>query len=70
LGAGVGLARHDLRDELAERFDPGLRGAPADDLPEVHVQGGEVGQGPAALILELLPARLTGPGRQVRMQAA
>jgi len=25
---------------------------------------------PAALILELLPARLTGPWRQVRMQAA
>jgi len=33
----------------------------------VHVQGSEVGQGPAALVLELRPARLSRSGWQVRM---
>ncbi len=52
-GARVGLGGHDLLDEPAERRDPGLLFAAADQPAAVNIPGGEVAQRPAAVVVVL-----------------
>ena len=48
----VRLARHDLFNQSAERFDPRLVLDPGEQVGVMHLPRGEVGQGVAALLLK------------------
>ena len=62
-GRAVGLDCHDLVNEPAERDDPGRLLDPIKQVGVVHVPRSEVGQRPAAFVLELEQPRAPGAGR-------
>ncbi len=70
LRRGVGLARHHLLDEPAERDDAGGVLAAAEHLGPVHVVGGQVRQRPAPFILVLDTHQPCSPRRQGGVAAA
>jgi len=55
LGEGVGLGRHDLGDQPAERLDAGGGLAAAEQAGLVDIPGGQIGQRPPALVFVLDP---------------
>lgn len=59
-GRGVGLVGHDLVDQAHERVDAAGALAAAEDLGAVHVPGGQVAQGSAAVVLVLHAHRPAG----------
>jgi len=65
----VGLCGHDLLDEPAERLDPGRGLDAVKQVGVVDVPGGQVGQRPVAVVLELEPPRAAPSGRERRVAA-
>jgi hypothetical protein len=52
-GRGIGFLGHDLIDQLGERVDSGGVAAESDHVGSVDVVGGQVSQGPAAVVFVL-----------------
>ena len=67
--AALGLARHHLLDELHERDDAGLVGHFPEKARQMDVVGAEVGEGTAAVVLELDPPRAPGGRAELRVTA-
>jgi hypothetical protein len=66
----VGFVPHHLGDEALERSDPGRSFAAAEDLGAVHIPSGEIGPGPAPLVLMLNVHRPPRVRREGRMAPA
>jgi hypothetical protein len=66
---GVGLGAHELLDQPAERLDPSLGLAAAEDARVMNIPGGQMGQRAAALVFELDQRRAARSGRDRRVAA-
>jgi hypothetical protein len=69
-GGRVRLGGHDLLHEVAERFDPGRRLDPVEQVRVMNIPGSEVRERSAALVLELVAAAAATAGRAGLMSAS